>query len=311
MRGKQLIAVGLFFCFICGCGPDKQNQQEPDEPYNNKVMHISCDESFKPVIDAQIAVFESGHPDTKIIAHYKSEAECLRDLVVDTIRMIILTRKISKGERDLVSDSTASGAEQLVVARDLISVLVHPSSTDTFFSMKEIRDLLSGKSNKNLIPVFDGVKATSTVRFMLDSVLRGEKLTSKAVAADNSIGVIDYVSKVPNAVGFVGFSWIGNTDDTAQKAYRRKVKIAFLESTDSANAYIQPSQFFIYTNSYPMVRDLVYVLKERGRGLGHSFAFFLEQNDKGQLIFKRSYLFPVLKPNYIREAELREKINNQ
>jgi phosphate transport system substrate-binding protein len=177
--------------------------------------------------------------------------------------------------------------------------------------MKEIKDLLSGKSNKNLIPVFDGLKATSTVRFMLDSVLRGDSLTKKAVAAENSVGVIDYVSKVPNAVGFVGFSWIGNGDDTAQMNYRKKVKLAFIESTDSANAYIQPSQFFIYTNSYPMVRDLVYVLKERGRGLGHSFAYFLEQNDKGQLIFRRSYLFPVIRPNYIRDAELHDDINNQ
>jgi phosphate transport system substrate-binding protein len=123
--------------------------------------------------------------------------------------------------------------------------------------------------------------------------------------------VIDYFSKVPNAVCFVGFSWIGNSDDTAQLGYRRKVRLAYVESTDSANAYIQPSQFFIYTNSYPMVRDLVYILKERGRGLGHSFAYFLEQNDKGQLIFRRSYLFPVIRPNYIRDAELHDDINNQ
>jgi phosphate transport system substrate-binding protein len=309
MRGKLL--AGLVILFICGCGSNKQGPESPGKPYNNEVMHISCDESFKPVIDAQIAVYESLHPGTKIIAHYKPEADCLKDLVVDSIRMLIMTRKLSKAEANLVSDSTATGVEELVVAKDVISVVLNPAATDTFFSMKEVRDLLSGKSNKNLIPVFDGLKATSTVRFMLDSVLRGDSLSSKAVAAENSVGVIDYVSKVPNAVGFVGFSWIGNSDDTAQLGYRRKVRLAYVESTDSANAYIQPSQFFIYTNSYPMVRDLVYILKERGRGLGHSFAYFLEQNDKGQLIFRRSYLFPVIRPNYIRDAELHDDINNQ
>src|SRR5688572_2521660 len=118
MRGKLLIVPALFYCFVCSCGTGNQKEQESKEPYNNQVMHISCDESFKPVIDAQIAVYETVHPGTKIIAHYKSEAECLKDLVVDTIRMIIVTRKISKQERELVSDSTASGAEQLVVARD-------------------------------------------------------------------------------------------------------------------------------------------------------------------------------------------------
>jgi phosphate transport system substrate-binding protein len=309
MIGKLLAGAALLFAF--GCGSDTKGPEGTTKSYNDQLMHISCDESFKPVIDAQIAVYESLHAGVKIIAHYKPEAECLKDLVVDSIRMIIMTRKLSKGEQNLVSDSTDAGVEQLVVAKDVISVILNPAAPDSFFSMKEIRDLLSGKSNKNLIPVFDGLTATSTVRFMLDSVLRGEKLTSKAVAADNSVGVIDYVSKVPNAVGFVGFSWIGNGDDTTQLGYLKKVKVAFLESTDSANAYIQPTQFFIYTNSYPMVRDLVYVLKERGRGLGHSFAYFLEQNDKGQLIFRRSYLYPVIRPNYIRDAELHNDINNQ
>jgi phosphate transport system substrate-binding protein len=309
MSGKLLIALAIFFAW--GCGSENQAPERSGQAYNNDVMHISCDESFKPVIDAQIAVFESLHPNTKIIAHYKPEADCLKDLVVDSIRMIIMTRKLSKGEENLVSDSTAAGVDQLVVARDVITVVVNPASPDSFFTMKEIRELLSGKSKKNLIPVFDGLKATSTVRFMLDSVLRGDSLTSKAVAAENSVGVIDYVSKVPNAIGFVGFSWIGNGDDTTQQSYQRKVKLAYLESTDSVNGYVQPSQFFIYTNTYPMVRDLVYVLKERGRGLGHSFAYFLEENDKGQLIFRRSYLYPVIRPNYIRDAELHDDINNQ
>lgn len=309
MSGKLLIAFAVFLAF--GCGSNNQSRERPVQPYNNEVMHISCDESFKPVIDAQIAVYQSLHPNVKIFAHYKPEADCLKDLLIDSIRMIIMTRKLSRFEENLVSDSIGAGAEQLVVAKDVITVLVNPASPDSFFTMKEIRELLSGKSKKNLIPVFDGLKATSTVRFMLDSVLRGDSLTRKAVAAENSVGVIDYVSKVPNAVGFVGFSWIGNGDDTAQQGYQRKVKLAYLESTDSVNGYVQPSQFFIYTNTYPMVRDLVYVLKERGRGLGHSFAYFLEQNDKGQLIFRRSYLYPVIRPNYIRDAELHNDINNQ
>lgn len=309
MSGKLLIALAVFLAF--GCGSNNQPPERHIETYNNEVMHISCDESFKPVIDAQIAVYESLHPRIKIIPHYKPEADCLKDLLVDSIRMIIMTRKLSRSEENLVSDSTSTGVEQLVVAKDVITVLVNPASPDSFFTMKEIRDLLSGKSKKNLIPVFDGLRATSTVRFMLDSVLRGDSLTSKAVAAENSVGVIDYVSKVPNAVGFVGFSWIGNGDDTTQMGYRRKVKLSYLESTDSVNGYVQPSQFVTYTNTYPMVRDLVYVLKERGRGLGHSFAYFLEQNDKGQLIFRRSYLYPVIRPNYIRDAELHDDINNQ
>lgn len=311
MRTVPYFMAIIFLCFLKTSCKTKQSENEVVNRFDRGTLHISCDESFKPVIDAQIAVYESIYPQTKIIAHYKSEAECIKDFLVDSIHMVIITRKMSDAEERKISDSLAVAAEDLVIAKDVIAVIVNPAATDSFFNMKEIKDLLTGKSNKNLIPVFDGVKATSTVRFMLDSVLRGDSLSKNVVAAENSLGVIDYVSKVKNAVGFVGFSWIGNSDDSLQLSYRKKLKVAYIESTDSANAYIQPSQYFLYSNSYPMVRDLVYVLKEKQRGLGVAFAHFLQQNDKGQLIFRRSYLLPVIRPNYIRDAKLNEKINKQ
>jgi phosphate transport system substrate-binding protein len=167
---------------------------------------------------------------------------------------------------------------------------------------------LTGKSKENLIPVFDGTRATSTVRFMMDSVLKGQSFGKNVQAAESSVDVINYVSKTPNAVGFVGYSWVGNEEDTAQLSYMKKVKTAFVESTDSAGFYIKPSQYSIYANSYPMVRDLVYTLKEKHQGLAHGFAHFL-YTIQGQLIFRRAYVMPVILPNYVRDVELESTIN--
>jgi len=293
-----------FFCFLyAGC--KQKNNVEPTDRYNKGIIHISCDESFKPVIDAQVQVYEASFPDTRLIVHYKPEADCLRDFLVDSIRMIIATRGFTESERALIIDSLKVGPEQLTVAYDAIAVIVHPQAQDSFFTMDDIRNLVSGKLKENLIPVFDGLKATSTVRFMIDSVLHGGNLGSNAVAAESSEGVIDYVSKTPNAVGFIGVSWVGNKDDTTQQSFLEKVRIARVESTDSANAFVQPVQYLIYTKSYPMVRDLVYVLKEHHSGLGNGFANFLK-SERGQLIFRRAYLYPALRPFYVRRAELKE-----
>ena len=314
MTWKYHPVLCIFYLFILlstGCNPGDGEKDTRLDTFNSGTIHISCDESFKPVIDAQVQVFHWQNPNAKIVVHYKPEAECLKDMLVDSVRMIIATRGASKQEIDLVADSLDTEMVNELVARDLIAVILNKASVDTFYSMTEIKDLLTGISKKNLIPVFDGTSATSTVRFMLDSVLKGENLSKQVAAAENSRGVIEYVTKVPEAVGFVGFSWIGNLDDTLQAAYRRKIRIAYLESTDSAGAYVQPSQFFIYTKSYPMVRDLVYILKERHQGLGHAFGRFLLQIDKGQLIFRRAYLMPVRWPNYIRNVIMNEKINNQ
>jgi len=275
------------------------------DKFDNGTIYISCDESFKPVIDAEIDVYQASYPNVHILVQYKPEADCLRDFGVDSIRMIIATRGFSEKERQFMIDSLKVGPVQATVAHDAIAVIIHPEAKDSFFTMNRIRDLVSGNLKENLIPVFDGLKATSTVRFMIDSVLKGKSLGKNVVAAQSSEGVIDYVSKTPNAVGFIGVSWVGNKEDSSQQSFLKKIKLARLESTDSANAYVLPVQYLIYTKSYPMVRDLVYVLREQQYGLGGAFANFLK-SDRGQLIFRRAYLQPAKKPFYVRRAELKD-----
>ncbi len=51
-----------------------------------------------------------------------------------------------------------------------------------FLQFPEIKEILTGRFSKNLIPVFDGLKATSTVRFIVDSILKGDSLSLKTVA---------------------------------------------------------------------------------------------------------------------------------
>lgn len=289
----------LFICTSCSEG----DNSGPTDTYDNGTIHISVDESFKPVIDSQIQVYESSHPKTKIIADYKPEAECLKDLKIDSVRMVIATRGYTPGEKAFLNDSLKVDASKEVIARDAIAVVVHPGAKDTLMTMDAIKAILT-VADKKYIPVMDGTSATSTVRFIIDSVLKGGALTPTTVGAKSSNGVIDYVSKTPNAIGFLGVSWIGNPEDSTQLSYLSKVKVVQIESVDKSK-YVTPAQYNIYFRKYPMIRDLTYILKERNLGLGHGFANFL-RGQRGQLIFKRSYLMPVMQPNQIRNAAIRE-----
>ncbi len=294
-----LLLAGIIFN-SCGSGGNSNQTDDPDRG----TIQISVDESFKPVIDSQIQVYESSHPQTKIIAHYKPEAECLRDFANDSIRLVIATRGYSKNEQDFIIDSMKTEPSKMTIAYDAIALIVNPQAADSMFTMPEVRDIVTGKSAKKLQPVFDGVHATSTVRFMIDSVLKGGQLGANVIAAQNSEGVIDYVAKNKSAVGFIGVSWVGNKEDTMQLSFLKKVRLAYLESTDKPGAYVQPVQANIYYRRYPMVRDLIYVLKENYNGLGHGFADFLT-SQRGQLIFKRAYLMPAIMQFNVRQASLR------
>lgn len=302
---KDILFCLVLFIFLTGCGSGETDPQT--DSFFEGTIHVSADESFKPVIDSQVQVYEASHPDAKIIIHYKPEADCIRDFLVDSIRMVIITRPFSKEELNSLGDTLGMAPSQMVIAYDAIAMIVNPTSPDSLFSMEDVKQVVKGNFSKNLIPVFDGLKATSTVRFIVDSVLRGDSLTNKAVAARSSEQVIDYVSRTPNAVGFIGVSWIGNKEDPQQQSFLTKVKLARMESRDIPGKFIWPMQANIYAGRYPMIRDLVYILKERSRtGLGHGFANFLS-GERGQLIFRRAYLVPAQMQFNIRSAALKEK----
>jgi phosphate transport system substrate-binding protein len=296
-----------FFLFLllpaCNSGTDKVY---PDRKDSGSIV-ISADESFKPVIDAQVEVYQSDFPDVKLKVHYKPEAECLKDLTVDSVRMIIVTKRISKEEVRFIEDSMKVSPDQMLLAYDAIAIIVHPDAETSRFTMGEIRQILQGNFKKNLIPVFDGAKATSTVRFIVDSVLRGDSLTSKAMAAKSSEEVIDYVSKNSDAVGFIGVSWIGNKEDAQQQSFLTKVRLAEMECNGLPGQYVQPIQVNIYNGLYPLTRELIYILKENHpRGLGRGFTTFMT-TERGQLIFRRAYLVPGYLSFIVRPTKLREE----
>jgi phosphate transport system substrate-binding protein len=303
LRQRDLVIFLLFF-ILSACGT---NKIDPNLDTRSKgKINISADESFKPVIEAQVQVYEADYPDVKLNVQYKPEADCVNDLLVDSVRMIIVTRYVDKDEKRFLEDSLKISPDQMTMAYDAIAVIIHPDEEIHRFTLNDIKEILQGKFRKNLIPVFDGLKATSTVRFIVDSVLRGDSLTSKALAARSSEEVVEYVSKNPASIGFIGISWIGNKDDAQQQSFLTKVRLAELECKGLPGQYVQPIQVNIYNGLYPLKRGLVFILKEKYKGLGHGFSNFM-MSERGQLIFRRAYLVPGYLPFIVRPTRLRDE----
>lgn len=293
----------MLVIFLQAC----KESQQPDtrDTPRSGTIHISVDETFRPVIDSQIKVFESQFPYAKVIVHYKPEAECLRDLNNDSIRMIIVTRGLSEKEEKILTDTLNYKPSYGPIAFDAIAVVTNNESADTTFSMDEIRAMVKGTSNFKYKVLLDGTTATSTVRYVVDSLLRGSPLTANIVAAKNSGAVIDQVAQSNNLIGLIGVSWIGNKDDPQQTSFLEKIKIAAIECSGCQGTYIKPYQANIAMGRYPMIRPLYYILKENYEGLGSGFKNFLIY-EKGQLIFKRAYLLPSRMRFEVRDMQISE-----
>ncbi len=298
-------------CFSCivftlggvlftGCHSGPQIQQETP---TSGTIHISVDESFKPVIDSQLKVFENSFPDAHILVEYKPEAACLRDLASDSTRLIIVTRGLSLPEEKYFNDTIKKPAVSGILAYDAVALVVNNHSPDTVMNMDDVRTLLEGNDKKQREAVMDGVSATSTVRYVLDSVLKSKTLGKNVIAARSSPQVISYVENHENAVGFLGVSWLGDQEDSMDLAFLKKVKVVAIRCDGCTDKpYVWPFQYDIYYKLYPMVRGLFYILKENYSGIGNNFVNFL-QYERGQLIFKRAYLVPARMNFDVRDVQ--------
>jgi phosphate transport system substrate-binding protein len=298
-----ILALSFASQWMTGC---HRGPYIPVETPTSGTIHISVDESFKPVIDSQLKVFESSFPDAHVLIEYKSEAACLRDLYNDSTRMIIITRGLTMREENFFKDSAKTPAISGLLAYDAVALVVNNHSQDTVMNMGEVRALVEGRDKKKREVVMDGISETSTVRYVMDSVLRGDTLGKNVIAARSSPQVISYIEDHGGAVGFIGVSWIGDQDDSMDLAFLRRVKVMGIQCDSCpGKPFVYPFQYNIWQKRYPMVRGLYYILKENYSGVGNNFVNFLV-NERGQLIFKRAYLVPARMNFDVRDVQMQQ-----
>lgn len=298
----------FFIGFLTGCGgggtsPDPNKKQESATV---GTIRISVDESFKPVIDSQIKVYMASYPEANIIAEYKSEAECLRDFSNDSTRMVIVTRGLTRDETHSFKEKLGYSPSFGVLAFDAVALVLNKNARDSIFTVNDIREILTGNKAYSQKIVMDGKTATSTVRYAIDSILKGKPLGPGVEAANSSQEVIDFVAKNENAIGLVGVSWVGNDNDPDQLSFLETVKLASLQcETCPEKPYTKPYQANIATARYPFTRGIYYIIKENFTGLGRGFTNFMVY-ERGQLIFKRAYLLPAQMSFEVRDVKISE-----
>ncbi len=291
--------------FFVSCD-SKESKNAIQDNTEEGTIRISVDESFKPVIEEQLKVHQSSFPKAHIIASYKSEADCFRDLQNDSTRMIIVARGLNEKEAEFYKSNLSYKPQYAELAYDAVALIVNNNASDSIFTFEAVKDILSGKHK--ITAVMDGKSATSTVRYLKDSVLKGGDFGSNVVAANSSQEVINIVTSRTDVIGFVGMSWIGDLYDPQQQSYLKKIRLARVECTAclEKGVFAKPSQSTITYGQYPLARPLFYVLKENHAGLGTGFMNFMSL-ERGQLIFRRSFLAPAKMAFHKRTSSIKKE----
>jgi phosphate transport system substrate-binding protein len=300
MQRFKSILLGIAAAVLLAACED--DSHKPTDTLSSGNIDISVDETYEPIIKEQLKVFDSSFPDAHIKATYKPESECIKDFMDGKARLILVTRELNANEKQVLTQNKVVPTS-LAVAKDAVALVVNQKNTDTTLSISQIRGILTGVYNKKYTVVFDH-QGSSTVRYVLDSLIPGQKLGANVYAAKSNKAVVDYVKENEEAIGFVGMSYISDMEDAQGLAFIKDVRVVAVYN-DSLNRPYQPYQAYIAPNWYPLTRNLYYIHRETYPGLGTGLANFLTR-ERGQLIFKQARLFPLRTNIIFREAAVNQ-----
>jgi phosphate transport system substrate-binding protein len=276
-----------FLFFAC----QKEQKKHGKETILKGSVSVFVDETLVPVIEDQVAVFESNY-EAKIKLVPKSETEAVNALFTEKSPIAILARDLSVEERKIF-DQKKIRPKITKFATDGVALISNIKSKDTLVDLNEVIGFMQGKPSTIKGLVFDNPNS-STVRYM--NSLAGIKSipTKNVFSFKTNEEVIKYVAENAGMIGIVGVNWLFQPMPDMQK-YINKINILSVKGLKGEN-YYEPSQNNIAEGKYPLARDLYIINCQGYSGLGMGFASFVA-GDIGQRIILKSGLLPIRIPS--------------
>jgi phosphate transport system substrate-binding protein len=297
----------------CNGGSASGTDAPTDTPTSGKVS-ISVDETFAPILESQVDTFQKLYPNAHIKASYQPEDSVMLDFLNDKVKLAVVSRDLNAEEKAELAKQTMTPVTTHI-GIDGLAIILHPSNPDSLLTLTQLRSIFSGQTTSwkqvsgqaklgDINLVFDANRS-STLRFVRDSLLRGQALTKRVFAANSNPEALAYVAAHPAAIGVVGVNWVSDHDDPNVTSFLRTVRVAAITArpNPTKDDYIKPFQRYLapYTpqqlqadhdlQRYPLQRNIYVISREARTGLGSGFASFVA-GQKGQLIFYKSGLLP-------------------
>lgn len=285
------------------------------DTYTSGVIAIAADESFRPIVQEEIDVFEGMFPLAGIVPRYVTEVEAVNLLLKDSLRLAITSRRLTPEEMNSFR-SRKFYPQEIKIATDGLALITHRGNRDTLITMKDIRRILTGDAKrwKDIYPdsrledirlVFDH-KNSSTVRFAVDSICKGASLSDQVKALKTNKEVIEYIARTPDAIGVIGVNWLSDKNDSTGLSFSKEVQVMSVSAADKAtpeNSF-KPYQAYLFYGDYPLARSIYALLNDPRSALAWGFASFLS-SDRGQRIILKSGLVPATQP--VRVVNVKDK----
>ena len=132
----SLVGFTLLIGIVGSCA-DKPKGGRTDT-YSSGAISFASDESFSPIIDEQIQVFESIYRDAKVTPIYMNEVDAVKLLMSDSLHLVITSRSFTQNELDVLRSKTFSPVA-IPLGYDGLSLIINKNNKDSCITVNEDR----------------------------------------------------------------------------------------------------------------------------------------------------------------------------
>ncbi|GHV12149.1 phosphate ABC transporter substrate-binding protein [Bacteroidia bacterium] len=269
-------------------------KRAPKDPHENDtitsgLIRIACDENFKSLMDAEIAVFEGRNTRAAIIPIYTNETDVFRLLTEDSVRFALVTRDVTSKERAALKEKQLYATPHLV-GFDGVALLINTANKDTVLDLPTLKKILRGevtewsqmnpRTQLGAIRVVVDNTQSGILRYVADSIAGTSALTPNIYGMKHPAEVVAKVQEMPNTIGLISYNAYSDTTKNI-----RLMRI---------NGYLPYAGDLMQAN-YPLWRPVYAMLTDPKRSLPSGLSVFLSQ-EIGQRILMKAGLLPITDP---------------
>jgi phosphate transport system substrate-binding protein len=306
---KKYGFLTLVFLWV-SCTPSQE--KKTDTPTSGAIT-ILADESFYPIVKAEVKAFENSYKDASIEVLCQSEDESVMALLNNKAEMIVIGRELTKEEKAFLKGKNVT-VRTNKIAIDAIGFIVNKDYPDSLITINQLKAIFSGKMNKwgLLAPYLPDLpikiiidKGSSSNLGFIKNKLNLQTDHIQILAAGSNLKVMDLLKANRTGLGVIGANWISDEDDPELKSRLKDLKVLAVASDDEKDRskFYQPLQAYLGEGKYPLTRSVYIINKTVKAGLSAGFATFI-LSDPGQRIILKSGLLPSHMPG--REIEIKK-----
>jgi phosphate transport system substrate-binding protein len=294
-KSFSFLSLGFCLVLLTSCSGYFKDDYNDNSPTSGK-LKVYYDEGLELHVKNQVYTFEVLYPAAHLEVFRSSENEAVQALYNDSCEAIVISRLLTEKEKKAF-ESKSFFPKHSAVAKSGVVLITNSETPVKQLTYSEIIQLLtknaslkdSSGADIKLNVLFDK-NNSAVLHYMLDSVLKGEKLSANCNILSSSLESINYVAKNKNTIAFIDYAWLSDADDSIYKA--NNTKITFIPiSKGSDKSFELPSQSSFKLGTYPFTRT-VYVIRKTGDfSLAKGFESFIA-GPKGQLTFLKQGLLP-------------------